>query len=159
MKKEDWLHQSHEKTCRRCLQGRTPCPPPVGSCLNPGLLWGARPQCWLTETILPSTISSISQWRVPNQCSSLLLCCDLCHLPIYRPVSGQFLSWKASLCLFHPPPLSLSVLLCLLLLQTSCGKITALTQCGHNSQDWLSPPVYDLSKPISAKSLSTSSKI
>ena len=132
--------------------GHTPTPPPAGCCLNPGVFWEPSPQCWLTKTILSASISSISHWRVPIQCSPLLLGCDLCHLPIYRTVSGQFLSWKVSLHLFHSPspapslPLTFSsplrsVLLCLMPLKSN-GKITALTQCGHNSQDWIIFPTF-----------------
>ena len=67
-----------------------------------------RAPCCLSETVLPGTVSSVSHWRVPVQCSPLLLCRDLCHLPIYRLVSGQFLSWKVSLDLSHSHSLYLS---------------------------------------------------
>ena len=94
---------------------------------------GAKPQCWLTETILSGSISSISQWRVPIQCSLLLLCCDLCHPPIYRTVSGQFLSWKVSLslpCSLAPTPflspLSRFCSVC------RCWNLMARSQRWHN---------------------------
>lgn len=136
--------------------GLPPTPPTEGCCLNPGVFGELKLQCWLPETILSGLISSISQWRVPIQCYPLLLCCDLCHPPIYRTVSGQFLSWKVSLRLFHPPsptpsppfPSSLlSVLLCLLLLKSYC-KISALTHC-----DAPPPQLYNVLKPISVNFL------
>lgn len=125
--------------------GLLPAPPTEGCCLNPGVFGELKPQCWLTETILSGLISSISQWRVPIQCSPLLLCCDLCHPPIYRTVSGQFLSWKVSLRLFHPPsptpslplPTSLSSLFCSV---CCCWSLIARSQHWHTVIPPTPPP-------------------
>lgn len=96
----------------------------------------------------------------PHPMSPLLLCCDLCHLAIYRTVDGQFLSLTVfSLCLspfylsFCLSFLSLSVLSLFTLSLSfslyfrsalfaasvkSSWEISALAQSGHNTQDWLS---------------------
>lgn len=121
--------------------GLPPTPPTEGCCLNPGVFGELKLQCWLTETILSGLISSISQWRVPIQCSPLLLCCDLCHPPIYRTVSGQFLSWKVSLRL--SPSLSRS-LAPIPILSPLCSALFAaaevLLQDLSTDTPWIPPP-------------------
>lgn len=88
----------------------------------------------------------------PHPMSPLLLCCDLCHLEIYRTVSRQFLSLKVyslsflslfvsliyfSLLVFSLFTLSLSLFCSVCCLCEVFWEISALTQCGHNTQDWL----------------------
>lgn len=137
-----------------------PTPTLVKLCPNPWVFLEDNNNCWLTETILSSLIPSTFQGRVPIQCSSLLLCHDLWHLPIYCTLSWQFLSWKV---------FSASFTLPLLLLGPHCHSFSSLfcsvchfwglvgrSQLQHNvvaihKTDYL-PSIYKVLKPISVNS-------
>lgn len=126
--------------------GLTPTPPPVGCCLNPGVFWELSPSVGSQRQFFQARSHQFLSEGSPS--NVLPFCCAVtCVISQFIALwAGSFYHERFLSASFTLPPRlprshsrSLSVLLCLLLLK-SYGKITALTQCGHNSQDWLSPP-------------------
>ena len=128
--------------------GLMPTPPPVGCCLNPGVFWELSPSVGSQRQFFQARSHQFLSEGSPS--NVLPFCCAVtCVISQFIALWAgsfyheRFLSASLTLPLLLPRSHSLlfspvSVLLCLLPLK-SYGKITALTQCGHNSQDWLSP--------------------